>query len=182
MNEKEKLFSMETPITEKSVATAHHGKRRHFTVLDLGIIIILVLSVLGIGFRSMIADWIMKSTPEEKVIISFQAEGVTAEQLSCMDRDRALSLSGQSFGILQSYESTVGKIVVEQKKSDGTVEFVTVDDPNSFTVTGTVEVDGRYTDGGFVCQENVNLYVGKVLKIDSASYTITVLITEIPRK
>ncbi len=182
MNENEKLFSMDAQITEKSVATDNRVKKRHFTALDFGLIVVLLLSILGIGFRTVIADWIMKSTPEETVTILFKAEGVTAEQLSRMQKDRVLTLNGKAFGKLQSFTSQNGKIVVEQKNEEGVVEFITVEDQNSYTVSGVIDISGRYTDQGFVCQENTNLYVGKILNINSNSYTITVLITEIPRK
>jgi len=182
MNENDKLFSMDAQITEKSVTTDSRVKKKHFTALDFGLIVILLLAIVGIGFRTAIADWIMKSAPEETVNVIFKAEGVTAEQLAHMQKDRTLTLNGEAFGKLQSFTSQNGKTVVEQDNGDGTVEFVTVEDKNSYTVSGVMEVSGRYTDRGFVCQENTNLYVGKILNINSNSYTITVLITEIPRK
>lgn len=182
MNENEKLFSMDAQITEKSVDTDSGVKKKHFTALDFGLIVILLLSIVGIGFRTAIAEWIMKSAPAETVTVVFKAEGVTAEQLTHMEKDRALKLNGVAFGNLKSFTSEKGKTVVEQKNGDGTSEFVTVEDQNSYTVSGVAEVSGRYTDRGFVCQENTNLYVGKILNINSNSYTITVLITEIPRK
>lgn len=182
MNENEKLLSMDAKITEKSVVADSRVQKKHFTALDFGLLVIVLLAIVGIGFRTAIADWIMQSAPDEKVSVTFKADGVTAEQLAHMETDRSLTLNEQIFGELQSFTSQNSKTVVEQKNEDGTVEFVSVEDQNRYTVYGVIDVSGRYTDNGFVCQENTNLYVGKILNIHSNSYTITVLITEIPRK
>lgn len=182
MNEKEKIFSMDAKITEKSVDDGSRVKKRHFTVLDFGLIVILVLAVLGIGFRTVIADWIMKSAPTETVSVSFKAEGISAEQLSHMKTGHVLSHDGSELGKLSSFSFDKSKAVIEEKDADGKVIFTTVEDGESITVTGTLDVIGRYTDRGFVCQDDLNLYVGKILNIQTNSYSITVVITEIPRK
>ena len=182
MNENEKLSAMDAKVIEKSLADSERVKKRRFTVLDFGLIVVILLSILGIGFRTLIADWILKSVYEESVTVRFKAESVTSEQLSHMSAGHALTFNGAAFGTLKSLTSQNATSVVENKNEDGTVSFVTVEDKNSFTVYGEIELTGRYTDKGLVCQENTNLYVGKILNIQSSSYSVTVIITEIPRK
>ena len=182
MNENEKMISQDTKNSEKSVSTKGNKGKRRFTVLDFALVVVLLLSVLGIGFRTVIADWIVRSAPKETISVSFKAEGITKDQLAQLKENDAFSVNGEAFGVLLSFSSQKSTKVIEQKDENGNVSFVTAEDQNALDVLGEVEVSGHYTDSGFVCQDDMNLYVGKILNIHASSYSITVIITEIPRK
>ena len=173
-NEKTRVAEVSTPTTERS--------KKHFSALDFGLLVVIILVVLGVGFRVMIANWIVRSAPEETVKISFKAEGITPEQLAQMKTSDVFTCEDEAFAVLGTFRSEKAKKTVEKKESDGSVSFVLAEDSLHNTVYGTLEVKGYYTDSGFVCQDDLNLYVGKILNIDSLSYSITVIITEIPRK
>lgn len=179
MNEYEKNMPTDEKVQDKATVKAEH---KRFSALDFGFIVLIVLIVLGVGFRTVIANWIVRSAPEEAVMVSFKAEGITKEQLEQIKVSDTYTLSEKPFATLKSFTFTPYETKIEQKNEKGEVSFVTAEDPNRFTVYGAVEVSGNYTESGFVCLDDVNLYVGKILNIEASSYSITVIITEIPRK
>lgn len=153
-----------------------------FTVLDFFFLVILLLCILGIGFRSTIADFLTEAEPVQEVTISVRMDGLTAEQVNCMRTNDAFTLNGEAFGHLTSFFSEAQKKVEADIDENGEAVFVEVVDPNLFSVNGTITVKGYYAKEGLFVGENTGLCVGKTLKIDASSYSVTVTITEIPRK
>jgi len=185
MNDGEKNFMTEAKGTPKAPAVKkehqkYRGKR--FTAIDFTVIIVVLLAIVGIGFRGMIADLIVRGTPDETVSVSVKIDNVTSEQLSLMKTGDSLYLDGVLLATLSEFSYKSGTRIIEQTDASGTVSFVEVEDPKSYTVFAEMQFTGNYTENGFVCLDHVNLYVGKILNITSSSYSITVIITEIPRK
>ncbi len=182
MNDNEKMQSDDLKTAEKSIPQTIRTKKKRFTVLDFGFVVILLLAIIGIGFRTVIADWIVKTAPQEMVTVSFKAENLSFEVASKLKENDVLLMDGAPFATLLSFTAEKSRINIEQKDENGVASFVEVEDPNSFTVVGVLAVNGHYTDEGFVCRDDMNLHVGKMLSISAPTYSITVKITEIPRK
>lgn len=185
MNEKNQ--SMGTRDNRKSILTPKSQKgrkksKKRFTVLDFFLVVIVVLCILGIGFRDVIADAITQAEPTEKVRISFFADGLTENELAKLGESQRFQMDGEDFGLLVDYSSEPSKVSVEKLDDEGNIYYETVTESGYYSVSGTLLVDIRYAEGGPVSAENVSLYVGKILNIYSSSLSITVTITEIPRK
>lgn len=157
-------------------------RKSRFTVLDFFILIVLVLCVVGIGFRSTIAELLTEAEPGQEVSIAVQIDNLTAEQVNGMRGNDTFYLDGEEFGRLAQFTHEAQKKVDVGIDEDGKAVFVEVTDPLLYTVKATITVMGHYSEEGLTLGGNISLLVGKTFKIDTSSYSVTVTITEIPRK
>ncbi len=162
----------------------HRIRARHtrFTILDFFIIVILILSILGIGFRTTIAGFFADAEPGVDVSVGFKAEGLTAEQVEKLKKEDVLFFDDGEFGSLADFASEAQKTVIKYTNEEGKISFETVEDPNHFVVRGTILLQGHYSEEGLTVREGLSLYVGKTFNIYTSSYSLIVTITEIPRK
>ena len=168
MNENQnKLLMPKSKKEERKERKEKDSKKSktRFTSLDFFFVVVVLLCVVGIGFRGTIAEFFMKAEPTEKVEISFKAEGLRENEVVGITR-------GEEFFLDEHNEKRLG--VVNEIES-----FLELD---RYTVKGSLTVDGRYTDTGLVTADNHPLYVNKILNIYSGTHAVTVQITEIPRK
>lgn len=188
MNENEKNFLQDAKNTEKNPSLKKEKKEsvkksaKRFTALDLAVIVVVLLCIVGIGFRSAIADLILTNVPKETITVTVKADNLTSDTLALLKAEDELYLANEKIGVLTSFSYQNATRVTEQKSADGAVSFVTVEDPAAYTVFAEVTLSGHYGDSGFVILDTENLYVGKILNISTSLYQITVIITEIPRK
>ena len=156
--------------------------KQRFPALDFALIVIVLLCIVGIGFRGAIADLIIQSAPEETVVVRVKIDMLSQERLALMKEGDTLYLGTAVWGTLGAFSYENAKRVIEQTDENGNAVFATVEDTMHYTVTAEVAIRGNFSESGFVCLENENMYVGKILNISATSYAITVIITEIPRK
>lgn len=143
------------------------GEKRRFTALDFFFVVVILLCVLGIGFRSTIAEFFLKAEPTQEVKISFKtsADNLTQNEVAEIKEGKEFFFDDKnrnSFGVIDR---------VEIKE-----ELI------GYSVKGTIVMDARYTDGGLVSKDNLSVRVGETFNICSGNYTVCVQITEIPRK
>ena len=152
---------------ERKKKKERQAQKRKFTALDFFFIVVLLLCVLGIGFRGTIAEFFLKAEPTQKVTISFKTN---ADNLTQNEID----------------EFKVGKQFFFDEKnrhSFGVVERIDVKEEHmAYSLSGTISMDARYTDSGLVSKDNRSIRVGETFNICSGNYTVCVQITEIPRK
>ena len=156
-------------------------RRARLNSVDVFVLVVLLLCVLGIGLRETIADVIIKDDPYTPVEISLYAEDLTPGELAQIKIGNEYTVDGIRLGEVLDMHSEYAKRVVESVDGDGNVILTEVVDREHYSSTILVKVDGRYTENGLFIHENFDLYVGKILKIDASSYSLTVTITEIPR-
>ena len=142
-------------------------QKRHFTALDFFFVVVLILCVLGIGFRGTIAEFFLAVEPTQEVKISFKtnADNLTENEVSEMKEGKEFFFDDKnrnSFGVVEQ---------VEIKR-----ELM------GYSVSGTIVMNARYTDSGLVSKDNLSVRVGETFNICSGNYTVCVQITEIPRK
>ena len=142
-------------------------KKRKFTALDFFFVVVLLLCVVGIGFRGTIAEFFLRAEPTEKVRISFKtsADNLTLTEVSKFDSKKGTEFffddkKHDSFGVLEQ---------VEKKE-----ELM------GYSVKGAIVMDARYS--GLVSKDNRSVRVGETFNICAGNYTVCVQITEIPRK
>lgn len=162
----------------------HRSKARHtrFTILDLFLIVILILAILGIGFRTTIAGFFAKAEPGVEVSVGFKAEGLTVEQVEKLKKEDVLFFDDEEFGRLSGFASEAQKTVIKHTDEKGNVSFETVEDSKHFVVRGTLLLQGHYSEEGLTVRDGLSLHVGKTFNIYTSSYSLIVTITEIPRK
>ena len=176
------MAETEKRIWKKKPERETKPRRTRFTVLDFFLVIVVLLAVLGIGFRSAIAELFVGAEPGEEVAVRFKVEKLTRDEAEGLRKNDALFLDGEEIGQLSDFAMESQKTVIKETDETGSILFVTVADPNLYTVRGTMILLGHYGEEGLTVGEGESLYVGKILNIYTSSYSLTVTITEIPRK
>lgn len=157
------------------------AKKPKVTALDFMILLLIVLCVVGIIFRSVIANFFIRSVPTENIEISFMAENLTQDEVALVKEGDALYLDEEIFGEITGLSASSSKNVVLSSDDSGNPVFTEAVDPERYTINGSISVSGRYNGEGFASEDNVQLHVGKILNIYASSYNLTVIITEIPQ-
>ena len=152
---------------EKKNSSEAKNQKTRFTVLDFFFIIVILLCVLGIGFRGTIAEFFLKAEPTQNVEISFKtnSDSLTENEVNGIEMGKEFFFDDkthQTFGVVSQVELNPELM--------------------GFSATGKMTVHARYTDSGLVTKDNRSLRVGETFNICSGNYTVCVQITEIPRK
>ncbi|MBR6769492.1 MAG: hypothetical protein IKM34_08415 [Clostridia bacterium] len=142
-------------------------QKRKFTALDFFFVVVLLLCVLGIGFRGTIAEFFLRAEPTERVRISFKTDADNLNENEVLEIEKGKEFffddkKHHSFGVVEKVE------VKEELKG--------------YSAIGTIVMDARYTDSGLVSKDNRSVRVGETFNICAGNYTVCVQITEIPRK
>ena len=169
--------------TPRKKSGVEKAKKVSFTVLDLLVFVVIVLCVLGIGFRNTIAELFVSAEPSQNVEIGFKTVAIEkggGEQLTV--GATLLLPDDETLGVVSSIVRETAKTAVSSVDGNGSLVWTEVDDSQHDILRGTVTVNARYGDSGLKTVDGYDLYVGKIINIHTASYTVTVTITEIPRK
>lgn len=163
MSDIRRTLGLQGEERKKKEAERMNAKKRKFTVLDFFFVVVLLLCVLGIGFRGTIAEFFLRAEPTEKVRVSFKtySDNLTENELLIIQKGKVFFFDDKSRSIF------------------GLVEEVEINDSS---VTGTIVMDARYTDSGLVSKDNRPVRVGETFNICEGNNKVCVQITEIPRE
>ena len=155
---------------------ATNENKTRFNMIDLLIVLIIIACIIGTVFRGAILDRLSFSSSADSVMVSFTAENLTKEDISTLKVGDKLSLSDKSFGVLRSVAYEKQTVVIP---SDDRLSFIEALDPEHYTMTGEIEINGKNTDKGFFFDSDIHIGVGKMLNLESSKCAISIVITKI---
>ena len=163
MNDIRKTIVNADNDNKKKKESENNSKKQKFTVLDFFLVVVLLLCIVGVGFRSTIADFFLRAEPTEKVTISFKAASTNLSRA-----EKAVFEKGNEVFFENDRNHAFGAITDIVK--DGV------------QVGGKIEMDARYTEEGLASKDGRLIRVGETFNICIGNCVVCVQITEIPRK
>lgn len=169
-------------LSYSSKEETERSKKLRFTVLDFFLLVVVLLCAVGIIFRAAIAEFFTGSAATDPITLSFKIEGLDKKAYDSFAREFPVALEGELLGQITSHSAETYVVTMESEDGNGHVVYVQGGDPEHVTVRGKLTVNGRYTENGIMVGEDCLLNVGKILKVSASTLSLTVIITEIPRK
>lgn len=168
MNDIKKTIADMNDDGKKKKEQGNKNKDYRFTALDFFFIVVVLLCVVGIGFRGTIAEFFLKAEPTQTITIHFKTntDNLKEEEVAGIQEGTEFFFDGKnrhSFGVVTQ---------VEKKEEH----------EDRYSARGTIAVKARYTDSGLVLKDNHSVRVGETFNIYSGNYTVCVQITKIPEK
>jgi len=152
-----------------------------FNVLDAFIILVVILCVVGIYFRSNIESWIGEKKDLKDYQITFVIEKIksTSDQYINVG-DEIRTLNGVELGTVSSFSSFPAKDYV----SDNNGNFVEVSYPENTYIDVTVVIDcrGVLNDDGFYLGGTYLISPGTVIAASTEIMDFTFTVTNIAEK
>ena len=152
-----------------------------FNILDAFIILVVVLCIIGIYFRSNIESWIGDKKDLKEYQITFVIEKIksTSDQYINVD-DVIMTTNGVELGTVSSFSSFPAKEFV----SDGSGGLVEVNYPENTYIDVTVVVNcmGAISDEGFYLNGTYLLSPGTVVNASTEVMDFTFTVTDITEK
>ncbi|MBE6576641.1 MAG: DUF4330 family protein [Ruminococcaceae bacterium] len=159
-----------------------------FGILDFVIILLVIIAVLGVFFRTNIINMINNTKDLQKYTVSYTIENVrytTPNFISVEDKVYFAS-NGEQFGtIINASEnmSALDTTLPSENFTTATGEIVEVFYPNNETrvkAMGRLECDGRYSsDGSFLVNGKEHIAMGQYIDVKTEYVTVTIRIDEI---
>ena len=159
---------------------------RRFNVLDIAIILLLLASILTVGYRYYQSAKQAEQDAQQTVLISFEIKDMlVSAQKNVGTDDLYLDSTGDLLGVLQLSE---GNSVFAVRPSQVIVQdeggnFVTVDNPDTtrVDVTGTVECLGRLNeDDSFLLNGTTPVTPGQLIAVHTEKVSFVLKVTAIP--
>ena len=151
--------------------------KRHFNIIDVLVIAVVLALLAGIAIRYDIAGKLGIMQEKDKVVISFLIEGIkptSAQAINSGDKFYIISSSTELGSVLST---TTSPAEVYNMNSDG--EVILSYDSERVDVRGEIEAYGTITDNGFMLGGTEYLGANKVIYVKSQNIMVNIRITGI---
>jgi len=154
-------------------------KSIRFNIIDVLIIFLIILSVVGIYFRSHITEWIGMDTQLDNYSITFKVTGIRASsgEHFIMGERIYLDYPDMELGVIDN-NCTVNPSDTYVTLNDGTVVSVPSPESEYIDVIGNLKCQGAMrADDGFYLGGSYLITPGMTLKVhtEQLDFTITVI-------
>ena len=153
-------------------------KNKAFNLFDLIIVLLVVLCVIGIIFKSF---FIKQDSFNEMLSVKFRIDNileVTADEIvknHVTDETMYLSGTGDSIGIIKSLVKDNEKLYITDSNGDS----IYVNDPLKYNLTGSATLFGKQGANYFLCNGSIEIKYDTVINVYTKSAIFQLRIIEI---
>lgn len=180
----------------------NENRKIRFNIVDVIIILLIIACVVGVVLRGTIKEKISQTISTEVAYVTLVAENVPEEFLELFeDADKVYSNSEELGLMISNAYKEQTEIVLDLNEKyeykeidDGngnyikivektvSPEFEKATNPNTYTVTCQIQVNGQDKNDGFYLRGVDYIGVGKMLNISIENHSFTMIITKISDK
>ena len=159
-----------------------------FSVLDVVIILLVLVSLVGIYFRYNITDIISSARNLESYAVSYSIENMRSTTTECMDVGDKLYFAddGSELGVFINGSDNTGLFSLRAPttqsftKANGETVKLTYPNESRIDVQGRFSCEGRYSDdGSFLVNGTKHISEGQLISVHTEMVTFTLRIHEI---
>ena len=159
-----------------------------FSALDLVIILLVIVAVVGIYFRTTIIDFISNARDLKEYTVSYTIDNVryTTPNFISVDDKVYFASSGEQFGVLTTASENMSALdttLPSENFTTTTGEIIEVFYPNNETrvkAMGRLVCEGRYAnDGRFLVNGSTHIAMGQYIDVKTDYVTVTIRIEDI---
>ena len=159
-----------------------------FGVLDIVIILLVLVSLVGIYFRSNIVEFISSARNLESYSVGYSIENIRLTTTDCMNDGDILYFSddGSELGVLKNSSDNTGLFSLRAPttqsftKSNGETVKLSYPNESRVDVKGRFACEGRYSDdGSFLVNGTKHISKGQLISVRTETVTFTLKIHEI---
>ena len=155
---------------------------RRFNIIDLFLIVLVILCVLGVYFRSQIAEWIGVEKNVEEYKISFKISEIRYTSSKYLQSGNAVYFDGGNI-LIGSIDGncTVLPAAVYIDGPDGVPVKVNYPKDTYVDISGSIKCLGIEKEDGFYLGGTYSLAPGSVVNVRTEMLNFSMMITEITK-
>lgn len=161
---------------------AEKGTVRRFNAIDVFIIVLVILCIVGVYFRSQIAQWIGIEKNLEEYTVSFEISEIRYTSSKYLSSGNKVYIDGTDIYVGEiSGNCTFMPAEVYIENDDGDLVRVNYPKDTYIDVEGNIKCLGFEKDDGFYLNGTYTIAPGSTLKVYTEMMNFSIVITKITK-